>query len=78
MANQQKRTIAEILADGATLDAAMRQGVREALLRHKKLGESIAVWKDGKVAIVPPEEIEVSPEEDVPGRDPQSREPSAA
>jgi hypothetical protein len=41
--------------DGMT--EAMRRGVREALLRHKKLGESIAIWRDGRVVIVSPEEI---------------------
>jgi hypothetical protein len=50
------------LADDAGMEAAMRRGVREALLRHKKLGESIAVWRDGRVVIVPPEEIVVDDE----------------
>lgn len=45
--------------DRAGMEAAMRRGVREALLRHKRLGESIAVWRDGQVVIVPPEEIVV-------------------
>jgi hypothetical protein len=43
--------------DAAEIDEALRRAVREALLRHKKLGNSIAVWRDGKVVIVPPEEI---------------------
>ena len=43
------------------VDGAMKKGVREALRRHKLRGESIAVWRDGKVVIVPPEEIEVPP-----------------
>jgi hypothetical protein len=29
------------------------------VLRHKKLGEPIVIWRDGKVVWVPPEEIEV-------------------
>lgn len=36
---------------------ALKQAVNEALLRHKQLGNSVAVWKDGKVVIIPPEEI---------------------
>lgn|GEM_PF-291775 len=39
--------------------AAARQGVAEALTRHKALGQSIAIWRDGRVVIVPPEEIEI-------------------
>jgi hypothetical protein len=48
-----------MMIDGTEIDEALRRAVREALLRHKKLGNSIAVWRDGKVVIVPPEEIQV-------------------
>ena len=37
---------------------AIDEGRRRALLIHKKLGQSIAIWEDGKVVIVPPEDIE--------------------
>lgn len=36
---------------------AMNLAVREAIARHKALGQSIVVWRDGKVVVVPPEEI---------------------
>lgn len=29
---------------------------------HKRIGNPIAVWRDGKVVIVPPEEIEIPPD----------------
>jgi hypothetical protein len=32
------------------------------MLMHKRLGNPIAIWKDGGVVIVPPEEIVISPE----------------
>ena len=32
---------------------------REAIARHKALGQSIVVWRDGKVVEIPPEEIEI-------------------
>jgi len=32
---------------------------REALARHKALGIPAVIWRDGRVVIVPPEEIEV-------------------
>lgn len=54
-----KKTIAEILADGTAVDRAARDAVRAALLRHKRLGESIVVWRDGRLVEVPPEEISV-------------------
>lgn len=39
--------------------AAMREAVREALLRHKRLGNPIAVWHEGRVVWLAPEEIPV-------------------
>ena len=45
------------------VEAAMQKAVRQALRRHKLLGESVAVSRDGKVVIVPPEEIPDYPEE---------------
>jgi hypothetical protein len=38
---------------------AMRAAVREALLRHKRLGNPIAVWHEGRVVWLAPEEIPV-------------------
>jgi len=53
------RTIDEILREGTEVDRAAREGVRRALLRHKLLGESIAVWRDGKMVEIPPDQIQV-------------------
>lgn len=43
------------------IERILQAAVRETLSMHKRLGHSIAVWKDGKVVIVPPEEIVISP-----------------
>ena len=53
-----RRTLDDLVCDGETIDRALRNGVRAALVRHAKLGQSIVVWRDGGVAIVPPDEIE--------------------
>ncbi len=37
---------------------AIEEGRRRALLAHKLAGQSIAIWENGKVVIIPPEEIE--------------------
>ena len=37
----------------------LSRGICEALWRHKRLKQSVVVWRDGKVVIVPPEEIPV-------------------
>ena len=44
---------------GRELEAALRRAVSRALLTHKQAGDSIAVWRDDKVLIVPAEEISV-------------------
>jgi hypothetical protein len=46
-----------MMLDDDAIQEALQRGVREALLRHKKLGNSIAVWREGKVVILPPDEI---------------------
>lgn len=37
----------------------LQMAITKALARHKLLGESIAIWKDGKVVIVPAKKIKV-------------------
>lgn len=39
------------------IERILQRAVNQALLMHKQLGNPIATWKDGKVVIVPPEEI---------------------
>jgi hypothetical protein len=61
-ANAVERTFEALLDDEALTDRLAREAVWEALRRHKRLGQEIVVWRDGKVVIMPPEEIDV-PEE---------------
>ena len=41
------------------IERILRTAVRHELSIHKRLGNPIATWKDGKVVIIPPEEIPV-------------------
>ncbi|HAZ49251.1 MAG TPA: hypothetical protein DDW76_13315 [Cyanobacteria bacterium UBA11369] len=52
-----KDKISLLLADREKISKALAQAVREALLRHKQAGNSVAAWRDGKIAWIPPEEI---------------------
>lgn len=56
--NNQK--IAEIFAEGNSIDKALNNAVQKAVWQHKILGNSIAVWRDGKVVWIPPEEINLT------------------
>jgi hypothetical protein len=42
------------------------KAVKKALLEHKRAGNPIAVWEDGRVVWIPAEEIDVT-EEDAKG-----------
>ena len=48
---------------GEPVVAALRRAARSALLEHKRAGNPVASWKDGKVVIIPADEIQV---EEVP------------
>jgi hypothetical protein len=36
---------------------AMERAIREALLQHKRAGNPVAVWRDGQVVWIPPEDL---------------------
>jgi len=40
-------------------EMALKEAVAEAIAEHKRRGNSIALWRDGKVIVIPPEEIVV-------------------
>lgn len=40
-------------------EMALKEAVAEAIAEHKRRGNSIALWRDGKVVVIPPEEIVV-------------------
>jgi hypothetical protein len=53
-------TITELFDLGTPIDRALRAGVRDALRRHKQLGQRVAVWQDGRVIILEPDQIPVN------------------
>lgn len=52
-------SIHEAIRDQELIQDAMRQAIRDAVRTHKLLGHPIVIWKDGKVVVVPAEEIEL-------------------
>jgi hypothetical protein len=61
IANRRKYTAEDLSRQAELLTAASQEAVREALTFHKRNGNSVVGWRDGRVVIVPPEEIEVDP-----------------
>jgi hypothetical protein len=45
------------IAEGKNIELILKRAVRHALLEHKRAGNTIAVWEDGRVALIPAEEI---------------------
>lgn len=62
MIERSEKDIAAIFAEGTQIDRALRLAVREAVRRHKLLGNPVASWRDGKVCWLQPDQIEI-PEE---------------
>lgn len=56
-------TPAERVEDFPRILPAMRMAMREALARHKQAGHSFAVWRNGRVEWIRPEETPVWPPE---------------
>jgi hypothetical protein len=51
MTDEEMRAMHRKIAEGGKV------AIAEALERHRKLGEEIAVWKDGKVVILSADQI---------------------
>lgn len=65
MAAKLKPDIDAIFRDRTQLDVAIREAARQALIHHKRIGNPVADWQDGKVVLVQPEDIVIPPP---PGR----------
>jgi hypothetical protein len=57
MISKPRTSVAESFRAGTPIDRALHRGARAALLRHKLLGQSIVVWRDGHVAEIPANQI---------------------
>ncbi|MBM4019025.1 MAG: hypothetical protein FJ288_11975 [Planctomycetes bacterium] len=59
MSIEGRKDIGKIFAEGKLIDRALRMAAREALLRHKKAGVPIVVWRRGKIVRIPAGKIKV-------------------
>lgn len=39
------------------IDRGIKQAIAQAIERHRKLGESISIWQDGKIVTLTAEQI---------------------
>jgi len=47
----------EVVTDRRVVDEALKRGVRDAMLRHKRDGLPVVVERDGKIEWVKPEDL---------------------
>jgi hypothetical protein len=59
---EEREKLIQLLADREAMTRGFQAAVQQALREHKEAGNSVAVWRDGRVVIVSAEEI-VLPEE---------------
>ena len=62
-------TPAERIKDLDRIERALRAAVRDAVQRHKRDGDPVAVWREGRVVWLPPDQIPTADESsEAPGK----------
>ena len=56
---QPLNSLEKLFIDGRLIDEALKYAAQRAVWEAKQLGYSISTWRDGKVVVIPPEEIVV-------------------
>lgn len=56
-----KMTEDEIQSKHQRIRAGVKAAIAQAIERHRQLGESIAVWQDGKVVVLSADQIPTAP-----------------
>ena len=46
-----------LVQEGRLIDRALEEGVRQAMLQHKKEGLPVVIERDGKIELVKPEDL---------------------
>lgn len=52
--------ISSVMRDPKKIRDAMQRGINDALLKHKKMGNPVCEWRDGKVVWIQPEDIVIN------------------
>ena len=49
--------VAQLHAEVLAIEAAMHEAAHEALLVHKRAGQPLVTWLDGRVVLIPADQI---------------------
>jgi hypothetical protein len=61
-------TPTERAGDLERIERALRAAVRDALQRHKRDGDPVAVWREGRVVWLSPDQIPIADDESSDGK----------
>lgn len=64
MTRSSSKDLDKIFKEGTLIDNALKEAVRKALLHHKRNGNSVVTWQDGKVVWIPADQIQVDMDND--------------
>ena len=59
MASKKKVPIGQFFSDGRRVDEAVKSGARRAVLLHEQRNAPLVVWRNGKVALIPPGDLKL-------------------
>jgi hypothetical protein len=59
-----RRISKELVLEARTIEAVLQCAVRDALRAHKLAGNTVASWEDGRVVLIPAEDIPVEANDD--------------
>ncbi len=68
---QGRRISKELVLEARTIESVFRSAVHDALRAHKRAGNTVAAWEDGRVVLIPAERIPVGTDDN--GAQPSSR-----
>jgi hypothetical protein len=57
MKTEAQKDISRIVEDRRLIDEALKQGVRDAMLRHKQDGLPVVIYRDGQTVWVMPQDL---------------------
>ena len=60
MATKPDKDITAVFQEGMPIVRALEAAAREAIKRHKQVGQPMVVWRDGKIVYISPEEMEAN------------------
>jgi hypothetical protein len=62
MTETPSQNLKEFESENDGIEQAVRLAVRDALIQHKRAGNPVCTWRDGKVVWIPAEEIQIDDE----------------